>query len=104
MKRPPLGRVLPFASVLLAMKATTLPVLSDATVSSMSPEAMLGSKVFARGLPMVSVEKQRLAFFAAVMVPVTLKEESVLKGPETLAAGPPFELSNEPREVPVTAG
>ena len=96
MKRPPLASVLPFASVLLATKATTLPVLSVAMVSSMSPEAMLGSKVLARGVPMVSVEKQRLAFFAAVMVPVTLKEESVLKVTETLAAGPPFELSKEP--------
>ena len=96
MKRPPFESVLPLASVLLAANATTLPVLSEAIVSSMSPEAMLGSKVFARGVPMVSVEKQRLAFFAAVMVPVTLKEESVLKVTETLAAGPPFELSNEP--------
>ena len=52
---------------------------------------------------MVSVEKQRLAFFAAVMEPVTLNEESVLKVTETLAAGPPFELSNEPTYVPLTA-
>src|ERR1700721_4110912 len=97
MKRPPLGSVLPLASGFVAMKATTFPVLSDATVSSMSPEAMLGSKVFARGLPMVSVEKQRLAFFAAVMVPVTLTEESAVGVKGAPGAGAPLGVWKEPR-------
>jgi hypothetical protein len=57
---------------------------------------MLGSNVSASGVPIVRVEKQRLVFFAAVIVHVTLKAESVLNVADTLALGPTFEFSKEP--------
>src|SRR5271167_18936 len=104
MKSPLFGSVFPFASVLLAIKATTLPELSEAIASNISPLTMLGSNVFASGVPMVSVEKHKLADFEAETVPVTLKAESVLKVTDTFALGPPLEFSNEPTYVPLTAG
>lgn len=90
--------------MLLAINATTLPLLSEPNAWITSPLAILGPKEFASGVATVRFEKQTGPPPVDVIEPVTLKFQSVVRPICTVALDPPLFDSNDPSYIPLTVG